>query len=359
MARFLALLIGLYVMALTAGAQKPAAAIKQTEKPKPVARTLPAGVRSEEVSFDGVGVKLAGTLLLPKLEAGKRAPAVLLIAGSGPTPRDGVKFGEVEQFIYRDLAEHLAGQGYAVLRYDKRCVGASTCKPKSSFDEYVDDARDAVVYLRKRADIDPANVVIFGHSEGGFIGSVVASHDETIAGLIMAAAPGRTLNKLLHDQLEARMKEAGKSETEIAAFLTKFNRIVRTLMSGQADGLAEQLNAKDPYDAVLLSLVKQADLVIPMLINDPLQVVNNVKAPVLVLQGDKDLQVSVRDAQFLNEALKRADHPDYKLHVLKDVDHLLKTNKGAASLAAYADSSRPLDAQLLAVLTEWLKKRVK
>lgn len=359
MTKFLALLIALCVTAVTAAAQKPAAALEQMEKPKPVARTLPAGVRSEEVSFDGAGLKLAGALLLPKPEAGKRAPVVLLIAGSGPTSRDGLKLGEVEQFIYRDLAEHLAGQGYAVLRYDKRCVGASACKPKSSFEEYVDDARDAVTYLRKRAEIDPAKVVIFGHSEGGFIGSVVASNDETIAGLVLAAAPGRTLNKLLRDQLQARMKEAGKPEAEITAFIAKFDRLVRTLMSGRADGLAEQLDAKDPYDAALLSLVKQPDFVIPLLINDPLQVVNNVKAPVLILQGDKDLQVSVRDAQFLNEALNRAHHPDYTLHVLKDVDHLLKTNKGAANLASYADGSRPLDAGLLALLTEWLKKRMK
>jgi uncharacterized protein len=322
-------------------------------------RVLPAGVRSEEVKFDGAGVKLAGTLLLPKLAVGKRAPAILLIAGSGPTTRDGLKIGAAEQFIYRDLAEHLAGQGHVVLRYDKRCVGASTCKAKNSFDEYVDDARDAVTYLRGRAEIDPTKIVIFGHSEGGFIGSIVASNDEAIAGLVLAAAPGRTLNKLMRDQLQARLKEAGKPETEITAFIAKFDRLVRVLTSGTHEGLAAQLDAKDPYDAVLLTLVKQPDFVIPLLINDPLQIVNTVKAPVLILQGEKDLQVSVRDAQFLNEALHRAHHPDYALHVLPDVDHLLKTNKGAATLASYADVSRPLDAKLLATLTEWLQKRVK
>ncbi len=341
------------------GAEKQAAAIEQAEKPKTVGRALPAGVRSEEVKFDSVSVRLAGTLLLPKLEAGKRAPAVLIIAGSGPTPRDGVRIGEVEQFIYRDLAEYLAGQGYAVLRYDKRCVGASTCKPKSSFDAYVDDARDAVGYLRSRAEIDPAKVFVLGHSEGGFIGSVVASNDDTLAGLVLAASPGRTMNKLLRDQLQARMKEAGKPEAEIAAFIAKLDRIVRALTSGVREGLAEQLDAKDPNDVILLSLVNQPDFVVPLLINDPLQIVNTVKVPVLILQGEKDLQVSVRDAQFLNEALNRAHHPDYALHLLPDVDHLLKTNKGAASVASYADATRPLDAKLLAILTEWLQKRVK
>ena len=97
----------------------------------------------------------------------------------------------------------------------------------------------------------------------------------------------------------------------------------------------------------------------PLFINDPLQIANGIKAPLLLVQGEKDLVVSVKDARFLNEAMSRGNHPDTTLQILPDVDHLLKTNKGAATQAANTDAARPLDAGLLTILTEWLQKRAK
>ena len=77
------------------------------------------------------------------------------------------------------------------------------------------------------------------------------------------------------------------------------------------------------------------------------------------MQGKKDIQVAVKDAQFLEEAMKRASHEDATLHLLDDVDHLLKTNKGATAITSYADTSRPLDAAMLTILTDWLLKKAK
>jgi len=315
---------------------------------------------SKEIKFDGVNVQLAGTLLVPKLEAGKRAPAVLIIAGSGPTPRDGVTFGSTKQLIYRDLAEHLSARGYVTLRYDKRCVGASSCAKPASFDDFIDDARGAVDYLREHPQVDKKRIFIFGHSEGGLIAATIGANDEQgLAGIVLAAMSGRTLAKLMREQLQNRLTEAGKPAKEVGDFMARYDRVVRGLMSGRVQFPEEKLNEKDPFDALLVSLVKQYEIVIALLVNDPLQIVNNVKYPVLVLQGGKDIQVAVKDAQFIEEALKRAEHPDATIHVLDDVDHLLKTNKGAAGLASYADASRPLDANLLAILTEWMQKKSK
>jgi uncharacterized protein len=314
--------------------------------------------QTQEVKFSGHDVSLAGTLLTPKLDAGKRAPAVLIVVGSGSTPRDGVTFGTAKQLIYRDLAEHLAARGYAVLRYDKRCVGQSECKQPGSFDDYLDDARAAAEFLKKQPQVDAARVFLFGHSEGGYIvSSLAAQEDAKYAGVILAAMAGRTLGKVVREQLQNRMTEAGKPAAEVNSFLTKFDRIHRNLLQGGGgDFSAEKLNPQDPYDALLLSLIKQQQLIISLLINDPLQIVNNIRAPVLILQGKKDVQVGVKDAEFLAEALKRASHPDATLHLFDNVDHLLKTNPGAAGLAAYGDATRPLDAGLLTVLNEWLQK---
>jgi hypothetical protein len=315
---------------------------------------------SKEIKFDGLNVELAGTLLLPKLGAGKRSPAILIIAGSGPTQRDGVAFGAAKQLIYRDLAEHLAARGYVTLRYDKRCVGASACAKPSSFDDFIDDARGAVDYLRKHPQVDSKRIFIFGHSEGGLIAATIGANDEQgLAGVVLAAMPGRTMGKLMREQIHNRMTEAGKSAAETGEFLAKYDRVIRGLMNGRLDFAGEKLNEKDSFDALLISLIKQYEVIVALLINDPLQIVNNIRYPVLVLQGKKDIQVAVKDAQFIEEALKRAHHEDAMVHILDDVDHLLKTNKGAAGLASYADASRPLDANLLVILTDWMQKKAK
>jgi alpha-beta hydrolase superfamily lysophospholipase len=323
--------------------------------------TPPASAfESKEVKFNGVNVSLAGTLLLPKLEAGKRAPAVLIIAGSRSTPRDGLTFGEAKQLIYRDLAEHLAARGFVTLRYDKRCVGASQCVKPSSFDDYIDDARGAVDYLREHQQVDKKRVFVFGHNEGGLIAATIGSSDDQgLAGVVMAAMPGRTLTKLMREQLQNRMTEAGKSAKEVSDFIAKYDRVVKGLMGGRTDFPGEKLDEKDPFDAMLVGLIKHYEIVIALLINDPLQIVNNLKYPALVLQGRKDVQVAVKDAEYIEEAMKRAEHHDATTRVLDDVDHLLKTNKGAAGLSSYADASRPLDANLLAILTDWMQKRSK
>jgi pimeloyl-ACP methyl ester carboxylesterase len=177
--------------------------------------------------------------------------------------------------------------------------------------------------------------------------------------LALAAAPGRTLNKLIRDQLQFRMKEAGKPDAEIAALLARLDRTVRQMMSGSAEFVTDKFDPANPYEAVVLGLTKQPEFVVPLFINDPLQVVNNVKAPVLILQGEKDWQTSVKDAQYLNESLTRSYHSDHTLRLFPEVDHLLKTNKGAAGTASYADTTRPLDAELLTFLHEWLQKRSK
>jgi len=323
-----------------------------------------AQTQSEEVKFDGLGVKLAGTLTLPKLDAGKRAPAVLILGGSGggsgPTVRDGFTFGAAKQSIYRDLAESLAARGYVSLRYDKRCVGASECKKAESFDDYIDDAKGALEFLRKHGKVDPKRIYLFGHGEGGLIASTLGSNDEQgLAGVALAGSPGRTLSKLMRDWLQLRLAEEGRKPDETSAALAKYDRIVRGLTNGRANFPDEQFDKNNLVDALLLDWIKQYEIVVSLLINDPLQIVANVKSPVLILQGRKDLQVAVKDAQYLEEALKRVNHPDTSLHLLDDVDHLLKTNKGAATLASYADASRPLDAAMLSVLSNWMGKKAK
>ena len=315
-------------------------------------------LRNEEAKFSGHGVTLAGTLTLPKVTVPKKTPAVLLLGAFGATPRDGLAVTPtVIQPIYKLLAEHLAAQGFVTFRYDKRCAGASGCQKETTFEEIVDDAKAALELLRARPEVDPAKIFVFGHSEGGQIASIIAASEAKLAGLIMAAAPGRTLNKILREQTVTRMREAKAPAEKIAAFTAKFDAFTRVMMSGDMSQMTLSFDPQDPNDVMMQTLVKQPGYTTPMFINDPLQNAQAVTAPVLLLQGDKDLSITVKDAQFLNESFMRLHHPDTTLKLLTDVNHLLKTNKAPAVTALSQDVTQPLDASVLAAINEWLAKR--
>ncbi len=319
-----------------------------------------ASTQAQGVKFDGGRVKLAGTLAMPKIEAGRRAPAVMIIPDAGATTQDGVAFGAAQHPIYRDLAEYLAARGMIVLRYDKRCAGESECKPADSFDDFIDDARGGLNFLRGHAQVDASRIFIFGHGEGALIACSIATYDEEkLAGLVLLAMPGRTLNKIQRDQIEKQMAETGKSAEVINAFLAKYDRATRGIMAGKTEFPELKLDPKDPYESILAGLIKQHQISVSLLVNDPLQIIGVVKEPILILQGKKDVQVSVRDGQFVEEALKRAFHQDMTVLFVDDLDHLLKVNKGAATFASLEDASRPLDPAALKTIIDWLEKRSK
>jgi uncharacterized protein len=316
--------------------------------------------QSQEVKFEGGGLKLSGTLLVPKLDAGKRAPALLIIAASGPAHRDGVKFGKVTHSVYRDIAEHLAAQGIVVLRYDKRCAGVSECKEPNAFEDYVDDARGGMKFLRGLREVDKSRLFLFGHAEGGLIAAMaVSEEEEKPAGVVFGAMAGRTLNKVLRDQIQGRMRETGKSADEINAYLNRYDRVTRGLISGKGEFPQENFDPQDPYDAILIEIIKKHRIYISLFINDPLPIVDNVKAPILLLQGKKDIFLSARDSQFIEDSLKRVYHPDSTLLLLDNADHLFMINQGVGNFASYEEPSRPLDPVMLKVLTEWIVKRSK
>src|SRR5262249_17067560 len=142
---------------------------------------------------------LAGTLTLPK-RAPTRGPAVLIIAGSGPTDRDG-NGPLISTDAYRMLAAGLAAQGIRSLRYDKRGLGrtAPPAGPEAAgrFDDFVHDAAAAAADLGRRPHV--SSVVMAGHSEGGLV-AMRAARETTVAGIVLIAVPARPLADLLRAQ---------------------------------------------------------------------------------------------------------------------------------------------------------------
>ena len=155
---------------------------------RPQEPSPPFPYQADEVRFSSpkARAELAGTLTLPK--GAGRHPAVVLISGSGPNNRDEFVAGHRPFLV---IADYLTRRGIAVLRYDKRGVGASKGDyAHATSKDFADDAAAAVAFLRSRGDIDPARVGLIGHSEGGLIAPMVAARDPSIAFVVLMAAPG-------------------------------------------------------------------------------------------------------------------------------------------------------------------------
>jgi pimeloyl-ACP methyl ester carboxylesterase len=282
---------------------------------------------------------LSGTYL----DAGRKAPQVLIIPGSGPTDRDGNNPLGVTAAPYRLLAEALAGHGVSTLRADKRGLfgsKAAIADPNAvTLEDYAADAHNWAAAMRKRSGAKC--VWLLGHSEGGFIALVAAQKPQGLCGLILVAAPGRKFGSILREQLNSNPANAPILPQALAAL--------------------DALEAGKPVDSSTLPVPLQPlfrrevqPYVIEMLRTDPAALAARVKLPILVVQGSRDLQVSAADAAALHKA-----NPHSRLLEIAKMNHVLKdvaTDDRAANLAAYADPSLPVDAELVDSVAAFVKR---
>ncbi|MCU1277558.1 MAG: alpha/beta fold family hydrolase [bacterium] len=288
-----------------------------------VKRAPPAGVVEEPFSMDNRGAKIAGVLWLPAKRE-KAVPVVIVIAGSGPVDRDGNAGGTMRTDSYRLLAEALAKQGVATIRYDKRGVGESTYSGKLEelgFDDFVNDAAALVTMARINNKL--AGVYIFGHSEGALAALKLAAMTP-VEGIISAAGPGRPVGELLREQLSRQLPPDEMHE---------FDALMVALKAGKP--------VQPTSDSLQLLFPPQmTKFERGMLLPDPRPLAKIFRGKLTVLQGDNDAQVTVEhDARPL-----AASHAGAKLVVLKDVAHTLKrdAHKGTDQ-PSYRDPSLPID----------------
>ncbi len=206
---------------LAAGALAPLAAQAQ-------------GIKERPVRFAGrEGATLAGTLLLPMTSEMQYVPGVVLIAGSGPTDRDGNNpLIPARIDLLKQIAELLARAGIASLRYDKRGIGASTPRPRDSlaeqerffaWDNFIGDVQVAHAELLRHDEVKPYATALIGHSEGGLlaIAAAAAMAAKRPHALVLAATPGRKLADIVRSQVArngpAFASDADRIMTAIAA----------------------------------------------------------------------------------------------------------------------------------------------
>ncbi len=309
------------------------------------------------VSIETDGVTIRGTLFTP--EIGTQTPLVIIVAGSGPTDRDGnSRLIPGRNDSLKLLAEGLASHGIASLRYDKRGLGESAYEGMQEedliFADFVNDLLSWVLWADARGDV--SDVYLAGHSEGGLIVLSALASDldpdaglgvdpaaarlarDIVSGAICIAAPGRTLDALTLEQLERSLGPDSAlfaSAQEIFAAIRDDSEVPEV-----PPELAPFFRPSvQPY---LRSIIQF----------DPITLIAAIAQPLLVVTGVEDLQVPVSDAEALSAA-----HPRSQLVVIPGMNHVLKMVPAAdlaANQRAYADPSFELSEELVNSVSEFI-----
>lgn len=290
----------------------------------------------EDITLNTPTGDIYGKLILP--DGGTPCPVVLIIAGSGPTDMNGNNAGMTNNSLLY-LARELAAGGIATVRYDKRAIGksAAACTNEEDlrFDHYIDDA--AAWADKLAGDSRFTKVIIAGHSEGSLIGMVAAQRSKAVKGYISIAGCGSPAYEILEEQLKSQPEWI----QEQSASICKELREGRTV---------------EEVPCYLMSLYRKS--VQPYLISwfayNPAEEVAKLDIPVLILQGDMDIQVGVDEAEKLHAA-----QPHSELHIIKEMNHILKhcnTMQQMAQLATYKDANLPLKAELVRLIVEFITK---
>lgn len=289
------------------------------------------------VEAPGPSGALRGTMLRPAAIAAQ----VLIIPGSGPTDRDGNSPSGIVAAPYRLLAEALAARGIASVRIDKRGMfGSAGAVPDANAVTIADYAGDVHSWVRAiRSRTGARCVWLLGHSEGGLVALVAAQRPEGICGLVLAAAPGRRFGTVLREQLRANPANAPLLAEAMAA--------IDSLEAGK------RVDPAGLNPALLPLFAPQVQGFVRSLLSyDPARLAGRVGKPVLIVQGEQDLQIAKVDAIRLAAANRNA-----KLALLPGVNHVLKvvvSDDRAANAATYSDPSLPIAPAVAGAIADFI-----
>ena len=289
-----------------------------------------SGFTTENIAVNSL---LNGTLYAP-IGQNNTTNLVILIAGSGPTNRDGNQIGLTNNSL-KLLAESLVKNGIAVYSYDKRIFAQMASgkldEASLTFDNFIDDAKAVVLYFKNQKKYH--SITVAGHSEGALIGMVAANGNADA--YISIAGAGRPIDEVLLEQIG---KQAPFLKEEVEKNLA-------TLKSGNTFELKNQMLASlfrasvQPY---MISWIKY----------NPQYEIKKLQIPTLLINGDKDIQVSVQDAQLLQQA-----KPDAQLQIIPNMNHIFKVIQGddAENKASYTNPELPICTELTSIITTFIR----
>lgn len=331
---------------------------------------------SEDVKFmnEKAGIELAGTLTLPNKNG--TFPVVVLITGSGPQNRNEEIMNHRPFLV---LSDHLTRNGIGVFRYDDRGVADSKGDFKSATSlDFALDAEAAVDYLKTRKEIDKKKIGLAGHSEGGYIASMIAARNENISFIIMLAGPAVNGEEIVLLQTGLIEKASGVSDEEI--------EITKNMYKGVFDIIKKNDN-EDKIKTEVKSFVEQQYLEHPEILNssgevddnmiaqmisvysspwfkffleyDPASDLEKVTIPVLAVIGEKDLQVPPKvNLEATKNALEKAGNKNFTAKELPGLNHLFQ--KCSAGLPEeYGKIEETFSPQAMDIITEWILAQVR
>jgi pimeloyl-ACP methyl ester carboxylesterase len=328
------------------------------------ASKAPLPTVSEDITWQIKDTVAAATITRPDDE--DIHPAIVFVAGSGPTDRDwNSPFLPGTNGSARLLAEDLAGNGYVTIRYDKRIAGPNAQKNlpfmlgKISMEGHVNELAGAVDMLAARADVDPDRIFVLANSEGTIHAlNYQLTRERKFAGLILSAMPGRSMSAVLRSQLEAQLASLPHAEEIMAGY----DKLMADCLAGKpfvADpAVPDSINnlvqgffapINSPFTREFISF-------------DPAPLLEKVTVPALVIIGRKDIQVDpLLDGIPLESAAYGLDnisfvYPDNANHVLKYEPRPRLELTGADAAITYNAPDRILDPESFQIIENWLKR---
>lgn len=280
--------------------------------------------------------QIKGKVIIPGTGTG--SPVVLLIAGSGPTDMDGNQSRMTNNSL-KFLAEGLAKNGVATLRFDKRGIASSAAAGKDEYsvrlEDFVKDVEGWIDYLAR--DRRFSAIYVAGHSEGALIGMLASRNNPKVKGYISLAGSGRPLYEVVNEQLAGQPEVIRKMATAVNDSL-KAGKLVPNVPLGL------QALFRPSVQPFLISCYKY----------NPQMEIKKLTIPILIIQGKTDIQVTTKDAELLKLAV-----PVAELHLIDNMNHILKecaTTDRQKQMATYIDPQLPVDESLLILIKKFVEK---
>jgi dienelactone hydrolase len=296
----------------------------------------------KEVTVGTGEFALRGTLAMPK---GKELfPAIVLVHGSGPNDRDETIGGSKP---FRDLAWGLASKGIAVLRYEKRTLEhgkrLASIKNFTVKEEVIDDAVSAVDLLRKTEGIDTKRIFVLGHSLGGMLVPRIGKADPKIAGFIVLAGSTRPVEDMIVEQSNYLASLNDNLTEEERKRLESFKEF------------AAQVKKLRPEDAAANKIFfgAPASYYLDLRGYSPPETAKRLKQPFLILQGERDYQVTMVDFQNWRNALSKKKNVTFKTY--QKLNHLFIAGEGAAAPSEYSQTGNVAETVVVDI-AEWIGK---
>jgi len=280
-----------------------------------------------------------GTLKVP--EANGKLPIALIIAGSGPTDRNGNN-PMMTCNTYQMLSDSLNKYGIATLSYDKRLIAKSKCELKEvdlRFEDYVEDAKRWIDFISQNESF--SKIVVIGHSEGSLIGMIASANNVNVSKYISIAGIGSSGDEILKEQLSKQL------ESQPIAIKDQIFSYIDDLKQGK---LLENV----PLSLYSLFRPSVQPYMISWFKYNPKEEIAKLKIPMLILQGRLDIQVSENEANYLHQA-----NPDAKIVFINNMNHVLKNSLSMDMKEQMSDSynnpNTPVNEELIEKIVEFIK----